>query len=449
MRTKQNLLSMLGLALLIATAAPTKAQNVNDRLARMEKELSALRQDVAVRVERESVLQSRIDQLEGQVGIHAESLSDAIESLDGIGASGEAASALSVGGYFDIEFRSDDTKDNNTFDQHRFILKFDGDINDWISFRSEIEIEGGGADASFLTGNEIVVEYGELHFHFDDAINLKAGALLVPFGRFNALHDSPLRDLTDRPLVDRRIVPTTWTDAGVGLYGAFDLGEAFRVDYDVVLINGLDDGFSGTPGGGMRGARNSFRSDNNDNKMVIGRVGLTPDLAFLDALNLGVSFGWGKYDAADRQAISMFGLDWTAKKGPFEVIGEWAMLDLERGAAEKAAGVPGGASGWYIQGNFHFFPESWRGTSSFFGDESTFTLVARYGTMDTDDSATGIDRAARGDAFRDDAQRLTAGINFRPIEKTVLKLEYQWWFEADGIADANNDRFVMSFATFF
>jgi len=448
---KRNLLFTMGLALLLTAAGPVHAQNVNERLSRMEKELKALRQENASRAERETALQTRINELEGQVGVQADSLSNAIESLDGITAGAGAASALSVGGYFDIEFKSDDTKSNNTFDQHRFILSFDGSMNEWISFRAELEIEGGGAEASFLSGNEIVLEYGELHFNFDEAINLKAGALLVPFGRFNALHDAPLRDLTDRPLVDRRIVPTTWTDAGVGLYGAFNLGNSFRLDYDFVLINGLDDDFSGTPGGGMRDSRNSFRSDNNDNKMFVGRVGLTPDFAFLDALNVGVSFGWGKYDASDTQAISMFGLDWTAKKGPFEFIGEWAMIDLERGAAQIAAGVPGGADGWYIQGNYHFFPESWRSASKFFGDESTFTLVARYGTMDTDDSATGIDRAAtaRGDAFRDDAQRFTLGLNFRPIEKTVFKIEYQWWFEADGIADADNDRFVMSFATFF
>ncbi len=446
---RRKLFSIMGLALLLTAITPVYAQNVNDRLSRMEKELQTLRKDNAARAERETALQSRIDELEGQVGIQADSLSSAIESLDGITVGADAASALSVGGYFDIEFKSDDTKDNNTFDQHRLILKFDGDVNEWISFRSEIELEGGGADASFLTDNEIVLEYGELHLNFDNAINLKVGALLVPFGRFNALHDSPLRDLTDRPLVNRRIVPTTWTDAGIGLYGEFNPSDSFRIDYDFVLINGLDSDFSGTAGGGMRGSRNSFRSDNNDNKMFVGRIGLTPDFAFLDALNLGFSFGWGKYDDADDQSVSMFGLDWTAKKGPFELIGEWAMLDLERGAAEIAGGVPGGASGWYIQGNYHFFPESWRSSSKFFGDESTFTLVARYGTMDTDDSAIGIDRAARGDAFRDDAQRFTVGMNFRPIEKTVFKIEYQWWFEADGIADANNDRFVMSFATFF
>lgn len=359
-------------------------------------------------------------------------------------------SAVDLGGYFDLEFRDDQANDRTTFDQHRLILQVGSTIvPNAISFRSEIEFEGGGADASFLSGNEILVEFGELHFNFDRAFNLKFGALLVPFGRFNYLHDSPIRDLTDRPLVNRRIIPTTWTDAGVGAYGAFDVGDFLTVDYNVILSNGLDDDFSSTLGSGFRGNRNSFRADNNDNKMLIGRLGLTPDLEFLDYVNFGFSYGFGKYDDRDRRSIDILALDWTIKWGPLEFIGEYAYFDLERGMDEVALGAPGGADGYYLQLNYHFFPESWVGASRLFTEESTFTLIFRYGTIDTDDSAVGIDRTARGGSFRDDLQRLTFGINFRPVEKTVFKLEYQWFPERDGIDDVANDRLVFSVASYF
>ncbi|MCA9298632.1 MAG: hypothetical protein KDA28_06175, partial [Phycisphaerales bacterium] len=237
-------------------------------------------------------------------------------------------------------------------------------------------------------------------------------------------------------------------DAGVGVYGAFDLGGVV-IDYDLILSNGLDEDFSTTPGGGFRDSRNSFREDNNDSKMILGRIGVRPDLDFLDSSYLGLSFGFGRYDDRDQRDYRLFGFDWSLKKGDFELIGEYARFDLDRGTREKALGVPGGAEGFYLQLNFHFFPESWRGTTRFFTEESTFTLVFRVGTMDTDDVTEGIDRALRGDAYRDDPWRYTIGLNFRPVEKTVLKFEYQFWVESGGIDDADNDRFVCSLATYF
>jgi hypothetical protein len=166
-------------------------------------------------------------------------------------------------------------------------------------------------------------------------------------------------------------------------------------------------------------------------------------------LTAGFSFGFGKYDDFDRQSIRLFGLDAAVKKGPFELKGEWARFVLDRGPAEIAAGAPPASNGWYVEGDWHFFPKCWRGRSCFLDAESLFTLAVRYDRIDTDESARGIDRATRGDAFLDDRQRITFGVNFRPLQRTVIKVEYQWLPELPGIAAAKNDRFVVSFATYF
>ncbi len=416
-----------------------REKRLKNRVETLEAELQEQRQSSAVRIE----------QLESQVGAETTSneLDEVIASLQDFQVSSAAKSALAIGGYFDVSFRNDEAKRKTTFEQQRLVLNFSGDIlKDLISFKSEIELEGGGFGASFLSNSYVLVEYGELHFHIDRAFNVKAGALLVPFGRFNTLHDAPLRDLTDRPLVSRFIIPSTWTDSGFGIYGAWEMfGVGF--DYDVILSNGLDDDFSTTLGGAFRGSRNSLRVDNNDSKMFIGRFGIRPEFEFLDVSYFGLSFGWGKYDDQNDQAMNMFAFDWTVKKGDFELIGEYALFNLDRSPREVALGAPSGAEGFYAQVNYHFFPESWRGATKFFTEESTFTFVVRVGNMDTDDSSTGIDRTTRGDGFRDDTWRYTVGLNFRPIEKTVIKIEYQFWLEPSGISDADNDRFVISFAT--
>ncbi len=458
--------------LLMGCAAPYVqlcAQEDNE-IGRLRRDLQRLSQRVDEGTRRESELHGRVHQLEGDLQRQKLESARQVAVIDEFGGLAPLESqindlrgtiehrfspinednAVEIGGYFDFEFRDDEARSNSSFDQHRLILQLNANIyRRAITFRMELEIEGGGADASFLSDNEIVLEFGELHFHIADEVNLKVGALLVPFGRFNRLHDSPLRDLTDRPLVNRRITPTTWTDAGIAIYGTFELATAVTFDYDVALINGLDDGFSSTTGGGFRASRNSFRRDNNDNKMIVGRLGITPELGFLDYANVGISFGFGKYDSDDRRNITLWGLDWTLKKGAFEFIGEYAQFNLDRGVDEIGSGVPGGADGFYAQINFHFFPQSWIGATDFFTSESTFTLVFRYGTIDTDDSATAIDRNLRADGYRDDLIRYTIGINFRPIEKTVIKLEYQFFDEKSGVDDADNNRFVISFASFF
>jgi hypothetical protein len=453
------------IAILGAGTRLAAAQDVEGRLTEMEKRIGSLQGEVERRAARERELEGKVGALETRLAERdaaeetklkdledrltgrGAAIEEAVRRLEGIERSPAAASRLRVGGYFDFELRDDHATDRVTFDQHRFVLKFDGDVNDVIAFRSEVEFEGGGSGASFLTDNYVAVEYAELHFKFDRAVNLRAGALLMPFGRFNALHDSPLQDLTDRPFVEQYVVPTTWTEAGVGLYGGFDLGGA-RLDYDFVVSNGLDQGFSSTAGGGLRDARSSFRKDNNDQKQVAGRVGLSPDLEFLDGANFGASGLLGRYDNLGRHEVSLFGLDAFLKKGPFEVLGEVVWGDLERDAAQIMAGAPGGLSGWYAEGRFHFFPDAWRGANPWFGEEATFTLVFRAESVDTDDSATAIDFATRGNALRDDVERYTVGLNFRPIEKTVLKIEYQFLLEPGGFG-ADNDRFVVSFATSF
>ena len=420
---------------------PDRIQALEAKVAAMSVELAGLRSELATtQGQREE--QSRMA-TDAELAILVEEKVTQVAALR----QEEAAPPLAISGYFDLEFRHDEAGDkDDEFDQHRLILKLHADIAESIAFATEIEIEGGGVGAGHLTDSEIVVEFAELSFAIHDAFNFKAGALLVPFNRFNLLHDSPVQDLTDRPLVDRRIIPTTWAETGIGAYGAvyWDWGS---LDYDVILGNGLTEDISAS--GGTRSARGSYREDKNDNKMIIGRVGFTVDVPFLDVLNVGTSIAHGKYDDAGDENLTMWGLDWTLKKGPFELVGEYANLDLQRGPAQVMAGVPGGMEGFYVEGRFHFFPDSWRGSSAFFTDQSTFTLVARYGEADTDEGGTAVDFGTRGDRYRDDRRRFTFGFNFRPVESTVFKFEYQWFLEPSGIPDVKNDRFVASVATYF
>jgi hypothetical protein len=79
-----------------------------------------------------------------------------------------------------------------------------------------------------------------------------------------------------------------------------------------------------------------------------------------------------------------------------------------------------------VQGNYHFMPEWIRKLApTHFSEASTFTAVVRWEAVDTD---TGDKtRLANGQISNQrELQRLTIGLNFRPIEDTVFKFDYQF-----------------------
>ena len=124
-----------------------------------------------------------------------------------------AAPKAIVGGYMDIQYRSHqngvlETGDyndirggqgtTNGFDQQRFVPFIYADITEHVKFASEIEIEHGIRGAGEI---EISLEFAHIDYLVNEPFNIRAGILLIPIGKFNLLHDSPLNDLTDRPLV--------------------------------------------------------------------------------------------------------------------------------------------------------------------------------------------------------------------------------------------------------
>ena len=360
-----------------------------------------------------------------------------------------------IGGYMDYEMNflthKNLTRERPTnFDQARFIPYIYSDITDRIKVAAEIEIEHGGPNNPKAEG-EVKIEFATIDYLVTEPLNLRAGLILVPVGKFNLLHDSPLNDLTDRPLVSRLIIPTTWTEAGAGIYGTFYPGRTAKLDYELYAFNGFalrstDTTFNVNDG--LRNARGFQKTDNNNDKGVVGRVAFSPLLG----IEVGLSGAHSSYDPNNTRNLSLYAVDWTLQKGPFEVIGEAA---LARISGDTVAGTigPAGMRGYYIQGNYHFLPEFLkRWAPRHFTDASTFTAVVRWDDVDTDTDDRTL--TSTGGHTRD-LQRLTVGLNFRPVEDTVIKFDYQFNSQLNtNLSPANAARvdgngFLVSVATYF
>src|SRR5256712_10235862 len=320
-----------------------------------------------------------------------------------------------VGGYMDLQYRLFNSSNStgvgqpgtgagsSTFDQQRFVPFFYADVTDRIKVASELEIEHGiRFKSNDGSGIEVSLEFATLDYLIKEPINFRAGIILLPVGKFNLLHDSPLNDLSDRPLVATAIIPSTLSETGAGFYGTFYPTRLSKLDYELYATQGFN-GYDGitpliTAAKGLRDARQRVSTaedglDNNNGKAAVGRVAFSPILG----IEVGGSGYYGSYDPSSKRPLAIWAADWTFQRGPFELIGEAAWvyardnhLKLDGAQATEAnylgnqVPLPRRMDGYYVQGNYHFLPQFLRRWApSYFTEASTFTAVVRWDSINT------------------------------------------------------------------
>jgi hypothetical protein len=376
-----------------ATRAPTSRAELEQRLEWVERELARLKDALAA--------------LPPEQAEEIEALPEPARAP----APGPAR-AVSIEGY--SEFTFEDLGDGDSqFDVLRFVPRISGQLAPDLRFTAEIEFEHLG---DVEKGGEIAVEQAVLDYLMRPELNLRAGGLLVPFNQLNILHDGPLRELTSRPLVDRVIVPTTWTEPGVGVHGNLRTRGGTTVNYETYLVNGLGPGISESRG--LRSARRRGLDDNNRNKAWVGRVGVVP----MSGLEIGVSGYEGKWDDDSRLSLSMVGADWSYRRGAFKFLGEWVQVDVERDAMAIADGVPPELEGYYAEVSYRM---------------GRWTPVIHFSRIDPDTSLVS----------RYDVDRLVLGLNYRPTDRSMVKVE--WQRNREEVDEVSNDGVAASVTHYF
>ncbi|MEK6755377.1 MAG: hypothetical protein AABZ02_04410 [Bacteroidota bacterium] len=312
-----------------------------------------------------------------------------------------------IGGYMEALWKFERTggvTEAAGFEARRFNIFTHSVIAERLRIAAELEFEHGT--------EEIKLEFAFLDFEIHPAVNFRGGIILSPVGKFNLAHDSPLNNLTERPIVSTQIIPTALSEAGLGFYGSLFPSAESRLTYEFYAVNGFHDGVL-TNGEGTRIAegRGGLGEDNNPLPSFVGRVAYSP----MVELEIGASLHTGPYNrykvdqfvVDDRRNLTIAAIDWEYRSTQFDVLGEYAYASIDvpptlRGLfAEAQQGV-------YAQVNYHLGKGLLR-----FLPRSRFTVVGRY---EFDDFDTELD----GDSI----QRFSIGLNFRPVEDTVFKLDY-------------------------
>ncbi|HEX9186697.1 MAG TPA: hypothetical protein VGB87_06490 [Vicinamibacteria bacterium] len=426
------LVASLGLVLAVLAPSPLLADDPS--LEQLRQEVAALREELA-RLKAGEALDPRAAELERRIDL----LAAEIETLRTGGASEEPAlvgekglapaaskvdrkpRGVSIGGYGEALYSSyeaerEDGAPSGVVDQVDFVRQvvYVGyKFTDSILVNSEIEFEHGSTGR----GGEVSVEFAYLELQKRKELGLRAGMVLVPMGFLNELHEPPIYRGTRRPEVETAIIPSTWRENGVGLFG-----EVGPLQWRTYVVASLSS--AGFTSAGLRGGRQSGARSRAEDVAFTGRL----DFTGVPGLLVGGSF----FSGETGQGAEVGGQDVAARVSLFDMHAQyefrgmqlralWARSTLadadlvdQQNKLTGAQSVGTAQEGWYAEASFDVMTLVPRGRWA-------VLPFVRYESLDT--------QAGVPDGYAEDPARertlLTAGIELKPIPQVVFKADYQ------------------------
>ena len=334
---------------------------------------------------------------------------------------------VSIGGYGEMLYqnfdaRADDGRPSgaiDTADLERAVLYFGYKWTDHLLFNSEVEYEHAvvAPDAP----GEAAVEFAYIDYRPGRHLGLRGGLLLVPVGFLSELHEPPIFYGARRPDVETFILPSTWREIGLGVYG-----DAGPVSYRAYLISSLDaSGFSA--GEWSREGRQEGAEAKASDWALAARVDCTPAPGLLfGAAGFTGNTGQGSPGLAGaRLSVWDAHAEWNVRgwhlrglyaRGALGHAGAISLANDPLLAGDPARGTAIGsrAVGWYGEA-------AWNLLSLERTDKGELSPFVRYEALDT--QAEVVTPFTRDRA--NDRTVRTYGLHYRPIPNVAIKVDYQ------------------------
>jgi hypothetical protein len=128
-------------------------------------------------------------------------------------------SPTTLGGHGELHYNEPDGSRKGRLDFHRFVLSVEHEFNEKFSFEAEVELEHTLVEAGNPDGGTLALEEAYIEYRITPVMGIKAGVLLVPVGIINLDNEPTMFHGVERPNVDRVIIPTTWRESGIGVFG--------------------------------------------------------------------------------------------------------------------------------------------------------------------------------------------------------------------------------------
>ena len=144
-------------------------------------------------------------------------------------------SSTTIGGYGNAFYQRNSNLGTSRLDLERFVLFTGHKFNDQISVFSELEVEDAKVTGG-ESGGEVSIEQAYLKFNLNANQYIVAGLFLPRIGILNENHLPNTFNGNERNYVETFIIPSTWRELGVGLYGNLN---NLPINYSVGVVNGL------------------------------------------------------------------------------------------------------------------------------------------------------------------------------------------------------------------
>ncbi|MDX1577312.1 MAG: hypothetical protein R3266_02465 [Gemmatimonadota bacterium] len=347
---------------------------------------------------------------------------------------------VSLGGYGEILYENfaaeredgEPASASDQIDALRAIIYLGYRFSDRILFNSEIEFE----HASTGQAGSASVEFATLDYLLGERFGLRGGLLLVPMGFINEIHEPTTFLGTERPETERAIMPSTWRENGIGVFGETD-----DLSFRAYVVNGLDgvgegaSGASGFSSSGLRGGRQKGSKAIAEDLAFVGRA----DWTALPGFMLGGSVYVGESAQNARSALdpdrrvggltTIFEGHAQLRRAGFDVRGLYAAAHLDDVEELNAIrGFTGDATigerlaGGYVQLGYDLLHRT--------ASDHEIVPYIRYERLDT--------QASVPDGFTADPaqerQVVSVGAAWRPLLGMIVKADYQFRSNEAGTA---------------
>jgi hypothetical protein len=428
-RTK---LSFLIAALLAAPYSHADDAELRARVDRLEAEVQALKAAL-------TQVNSKTEAIANQ----QDSISQSANTSATAGNSASASAALAattVYGYGEINYNHPRDSSQTQADLRRAVFGFGHRFDDKTRFMSEFEFEH--AVASSGDQGEAEVEQFYIDHRLAQNLNLKAGLFLMPFGLLNESHEPTSYYGVERNFVETAIIPSTWREGGLGVYGSTDFGLA----WDAGVTTGFD--LSKWDPTSSEGSESPLGSVHQELQLAKAK-----DLAAYGALNwrgapglvVGASLFAGKggqgtpgslvehsrvmlWDAHARWTPGRWDLSAVYAKGTISNTEDFNLVN-----AFQRTPIPKEFYGWYGQAAYRIWE----------GGGQALTPFVRYERYNTASAFEALPAGLTLDPLPTEAVT-TAGVNYQLNPNVVLKADYQTFH-----VDSARDRFDLGLGLTF
>jgi phosphate-selective porin len=267
-----------------------------------------------------------------------------------------------------------------------------------VRFHSELELEHS------LSGDgkpgEVELEQAYIDIDLNDSHAVRSGLFLMPIGILNETHEPTTFFGVERNSVEKNIIPTTWWEAGAGLYGRLSDSLSYAAYLHSGLLTSTNSDYA------VRSGRQKVaEADASDLAGTLALSWRVPGITVGGALQYQSDVTQSSDPAAGEAILAEVHTD--IQKGALGLRALYAIWALD-GDGPKSYGADE-QYGWYVEPSFRA--------------SKNIGVFVRFSEWDNRAGAAG------GDNRR---TQYDTGVNWWPHEQVVFKADYQWQDNENG-----------------